>query len=371
MFSLPQRLQLGCLAVRLSSGALALSASLAFAGQASALTVSVNCPSQSINAAIAAAFSGAGRPPSLEKLTINVSGTCSENVVIPVHREVTLQGITNAILQPGTAGLPVLKSIGRGEINNFTIRSSLTVDAPGGLVQVGDYGYLNIQNTFITSTTVDVLVQAYLTSEVKILNSLISGGVESAVQVSNNSHAFIYAFGGGRTTIRNSSAGDTFRTAIGCYQANLTVWPIGASSTVVIGPSRHGIDSNNCTARIGAVEDEDGAVYITGNTIAALSADGGDSYDVRRTTISLNPGSAVEVAAGSLEISGSRIANNGSGLHARRDAVISFTDTNGVNQVIQNERYTCYQGGHIYADPGDIVGAVSTDCLTVGGAETH
>jgi hypothetical protein len=327
-------------------------------------TVAVNCPTQSINSAITTYFGGNGLPAvSLEKLTINVSGTCTENVIVPPFKEIELIGVSNAILRPKVTSLPVLHVQGRGLIRNFTVFSSGVVGFPRGLIQTGAYGFLRIESATVVSATADILVQAYHTSELEIRNSFISGGVSAAVEISNNAHAFIYAADGGSTVIRTSTAGH----AIACYQANLTVWAIGATSSIVIGPARNGINADNCRGRVGGFDEEAGFVRITGATDFGINANVGDSFAIYQTLFSGNPGGAVRLNNGSMRIGTSSIGNNGSGVLAESGATIVFENNYGPNTVYQNvDPYNCYQGGRVYADPGDITGAVSDNCLTIG-----
>jgi hypothetical protein len=326
-----------------------------------AATVSVSCPAQSINAAIENFFSPSGSPPRSEKLTIVVSGTCTENVQIQPYREVTLLGGGTAVLQPDLAEKPVLHVQGRGFIRGFKIRSSKPTGFPAGLIQAGPYGYLEINSSTVTSTTAQVLVQGYLLSQLLIVNSVVSGGTERAVQVSENSHAFVISADGGRTTIRNGA-----NDSIGCYQAELTVWAFDTSSPLTIGPSYNdGINSTNCTGVIRGAQ-------LLGAENNAIYGGVGDSFEIRRTKITGNPGAAVRLNAGSMRIVATTIGNNGSGLHAQSGATIRFEDFEGASTIFQSaDRYNCYQGGRIYAEPGDITGAVSTNCLTVGGPVTH
>jgi hypothetical protein len=54
-------------------------------------------------------------------------------------------------------------------------------------------------------------------------------------------------------------------------------------------------------------------------------------------------------------------------VHASQGGVIFFDDNHGPNNVFQSvDPYNCYQGGKVYADPGDITGAVSDYCLQIG-----
>jgi hypothetical protein len=334
---------------------------LAATSSSFAATATVNCPAQSINAAITSFFSPNGTTPRWEKLTLRVSGTCTENVQILPFREVELVANGTATLQPQFALQPVLHVQGRGLIRGFRVRSAKPTGFPEGLIQVGAYGFLRIEFADIQSTTATVLVQTYHTSTVEIRNSLIAGGTDSAVQTTNNSHAFIYAEGEGTTRIRNAAS-----DAISCYQGSLIVWAIGASSKVIIGPSERGISSENCTARIGGFDEDAGLVHIIGATDAAINADSGDSYTLYQTRLAGNPGAAVELTNGTMRIGTSAIGNNGSGLHSDSGATIDFQNDYGPSNVFQSAYpYNCYQGGRIYADPGDITGA-SEYCLQVG-----
>ncbi len=78
-------------------------------------TITVTCPGQSLQAAVNAAQTGA---------TINVTGTCTENVIIAEEKQrLTLNGQSGAILQATSATDNVLNIRGRGiVINNFEIK---------------------------------------------------------------------------------------------------------------------------------------------------------------------------------------------------------------------------------------------------------
>lgn len=86
------------------------------------LTINVNCPKESITKALSHV------DPALP-VTINVSGTCIENLVIIGYTNVSLIGANGAALQDASGGqLPVVQ-IGdslRVEVDNFTITGGIT-----------------------------------------------------------------------------------------------------------------------------------------------------------------------------------------------------------------------------------------------------
>ena len=209
---------------------------------------------------------------------------------------------------------------GLGSVRNFRIGSTGVVGFPRGMIQVGAFAFLGIDESVIGSTTAQVLVQGYLLSQLYIRNSFISGGVDAAVTISENSQAFIVAEDGGSTTIRSSSTG----VAIGCYEANLTVWARGASSKIGIGPGEKGVEGDSCVGRIGGFGADAGFLRITGTTDTAIGLFSGDSLRIIQTFLTGNSGAAVRIKAGSVKIDGSTIVNNGSGLHAEQGAVIFF-----------------------------------------------
>jgi hypothetical protein len=333
-----------------------------FAGSALAEVMPIHCPTDSISGAIAAAQAGSGRPYS-ESLSLRISGTCTENVVVPAGLTVELLGSSDAVLRPASAEEAALIVRGRGLIRNLLIRSGSPT--PDTLVRVEHLAYLRIDGSEIASTAARLLVQAYGSSVVDIINSAVAGGTESAVEISNNSHAFIIATNGQETTISNpETAGGQ---AVGCWGGSLRVEAQGRSSSVRIGPSFVGIASRGCNSVVGGHGPGAGSVRITGTRFVGIFAKSGDQFSLVQTHVTGNEGRAIEVTAGVMEIDASVVRRNGSGLLAKRGGLIIFNDIYGKNEVGGPEPYSCYQGGRIYADRGYIEGAEPTKCLTIGG----
>jgi len=331
-----------------------------------AATVSVHCPSESINAAIQDAFAGQGHSPVTDQLTINLRGRCRENVEAPPLRKILIIGGEGASLQPNLPNTPALRVRGNLTVRKLTVQSSLQTG--GALIEVGPMAFFALEESDVISSTAQFLLKEVENSQVEIGNSTLTGGIGAAVFVFDTSHLTIYA-NHGNTVIRRPGADRA--EAIGCYQAGLLINANHPPATVTIGPSPVGIAARSCTSLIAA--DEGTIVKITGATQRGIELKSGDSFNLVRTTITGNPGRAIEVNAGVMEIDNSTISGNGSGIAARIGTTIRFNRIYGPSQVADGpNRYTCYQGGHIYSEPGYISGNPdSTSCLQVSGPETH
>jgi len=332
-------------------------------GPAAADSFTVDCPTESIADAI---DGGSGRP-SVDPLRLRVTGTCTENIVIPPGRIVEIVGQSGAVLRPRSAGAPALRVLGRALLKGLTVTSSSP--GPDILIRVEPLGYLHINASEVASEQSRVLLAAYGGSVVTVINSTVTGGTEAAVQIGDNAHGYIIATAGKTTKISNPET--LGGQAVGCWGGSLRVQAEGASSSVVIGPSVAGIAARGCHAVIGDPGKHDGIVRITGAKFAGIFAKSGDSFSLVQAHVTGNEGRAIDVTAGVMEIDRSIIRGNGAGLAANRGALIVFNDIYGPSQVTGDNPYSCYQDGRIYADPGHIVGGESTKCLTVGGQTVH
>ncbi|MCB1378078.1 MAG: hypothetical protein KDK89_06895 [Alphaproteobacteria bacterium] len=342
-------------------GAFALGVLAVHSAGASAATVNVVCPSNSIQAAIDAATLA-------EPLILNVAGTCAESVHVPKGMIVTINGVASAVLKPASGQPTALKVEGQAELRNFSVVSNGGSD--GALVQIGDLAHVLIEDSTLLSTVANLVVQAYSNSVVVIGNSTVSGGKESAVEISNNSLAYIFASADRTTVIKN--AGTTFGQAIGCWQGQLTISSDAPTAKVIIGPSgRAGISARGCQSRIGGFGSGSGVTRFTGAADVAIETKSGDSFYIINTTIAGNAGTALRVTAGVAELDQVTIASNGKGLEANRDATIYFNRIEGSSVVNGPTKYSCYQGGKIFAEAGTIFNGVATNCLKIGGGVTH
>lgn len=323
--------------------------------------VVVDCSSGSINQAIADA---APATPT----TIDLSGTCTESVLVPSGKIITINGAAGTVVKAKGSNPTALKVEGQLTVNNLSIRSGKA--AGGSLVQVGDIARFYMQGSSASSSVAQLVIQAYTNSAVVIENSTVSGGLESTLEVSNNSLAFVFASGGKTTTLKNPDT--SFGQVIGCWHGQVTLTTFDDNSKVVIGPSgRVVIGSRGCNADIGSYNNNAQPVTITGGTDGGIEAKSGDTYGIHQTIITGNGGYGLQMSAGVAEIDKSSITSNANGLWAGRGSTIYFNTIQGPNTVSGANPYSCYQGGAVYADPGAITGAVSTNCLTVGGPTKH
>jgi hypothetical protein len=317
---------------------------------AESATVTVSCPSRSISSAISAASRSI-------PLTINLSGSCVDNVLIGPGYNIFINARPGTTLRPRTANQPVLRTKSRVSIANLAISSSLAAEA---LIEVSDAGFLNLDKSSVRSNTVNFAVVVYGNSYLELSNTNIVGGLETALDI-GNSGASISAYSNGSSLVSapNSTGGE----AIGCYQSRLSINPSNGS-TVTIGPSPKGLSARGCSANVGAGS---GKILFTGTTYTAVQAKLGDSIKLRNVEISNNLGYAVEVSAGSIEIDASIIKDNAAGLFAKRNSTIYFNAIQGPSTVTGPNPFNCYQGGHIYAETNTLTDAAPTECLEVDG----
>lgn len=322
---------------------------------AESATVKVICPSKSISSVIAKASL-------TTPLVINLSGNCVENVRIGPGYNIFINATPGTTLKPKAADQPVLMTKSRLYVTNLAISSSLAAEA---LVEVNEAGFLNLDNSSVRSNTVNYAVVVYGHSYLQLNNSTIVGGLETALDI-GNSGASIDASSNGSSLISapNSTGGE----AIGCYQSQLGINP-ASGSEVTIGPAPKGLAARGCSASVGA--SSGGKVLFTGTTYTAVQAKLGDSIKLRNVEISNNLGYAVEVSAGSIEIDASTIKDNASGLFAKRNSTIYFNAIRGISTVTGPNPFSCYQGGHIYAETDTLTDAAPTECLEVNGDVFH
>lgn len=319
---------------------------------AQSATVSVICPANSITNALASSSPGV-------PLTIKLSGACVENVTVQAGRVVYIDGAAGTTLKPKLATAPALRVRGRASVYNLAVSSTLGNDT---LVEVVEAGHLAMDTSSLRSATVDTVAFAGENSTLALSNTSVVGGLSAAIDMSM-SVVDVLAYASRTVTVSspNTNGGDS----IGCYQSRLH---IGAKSgsTVKIGPGPQGLSARGCQASIGTPGG--GIVRFTGNTDVGIRGKAGDSINLRNVTISNNPGKAIEVSAGAVELNASTVASNGSGLFAKRQGVIYFNSIYGNSSVKGPSPFRCYQDGKIYADDGIVTGATAVkDCFVIGG----
>ena len=140
--------------------------------QVATSTVSLTCSStKKLQATINSATAGVAT-------TINVSGTCNENIVVPAGKTILIKAVTStAKITASNASLPALISFGDTTIQGMTIsNSSGTADA---LIETDKGGNLQVISSDLSAPNVGSIVGAWL-GTTYIINSRVIGGKYNA-----------------------------------------------------------------------------------------------------------------------------------------------------------------------------------------------
>jgi hypothetical protein len=235
------------------------------AAPAHAATTIVNCPGDSLAAAISAANPGD---------TLVIGGTCPGTFVI--NKKLTLQGATGATLDGGGAGTTLTVQVGTVKVKGLRITGGASASDGGGIRNAG--------NLTLTSTLVDLNI------------ATMGGGISnnggtltlSRSRVRENS---TYTGGFGAGVINNSQLTivDSWLELNDADTAGGGIWTTGHGTI-----SRSTIDANSAA--------EGGGLYIAG------------SFSMTNSTVSGNTaaaggGGGIRVP-GSLKITSSTVSDN-------------------------------------------------------------
>ncbi len=208
------------------------------AGEAATLTV--NCPGQTIQAAVDAAQPGD---------TINVTGTCNENVLVPNDRvRVFLQGGGTAVINGPDSSRPVIDIRGKAiSVQGFTIRggrdgievhrsanavinSNVIENMAAGIV-VYEVAFAVITNNMIQNhSQVGILLQGAVSANIGVNSA--SDSVASPNTIRNNGNGILLSGAAqaniiGNTIRNNSNNGITLNRGA---QANIAKNTINANA---------------------------------------------------------------------------------------------------------------------------------------------
>jgi hypothetical protein len=155
---------------------------LGFAADAhAAATVNVACSAtKKIQTAINGAAAGS-------VTTINVTGTCNENLNIPQGKTVIIKGTsasTPAVLRQKDITLPAVLTRGDATLQNFLVQTTGgTADA---LIQAEGGGIIQLIGDGVTGgTSIDSIVGIWDNSTGFIFNTDVTGGASDAIDISN------------------------------------------------------------------------------------------------------------------------------------------------------------------------------------------
>lgn len=212
----------------------------AFAG-----TVSVNCASAKIQAAIDTA--PAGTP-----LVVNVTGACLENLTIPYGKQVKLVGQSGSSLKPKDATLPAIVNNGWLTLLKMNVQSA---GSAATLIQTL-FGRTEITASTIAAPKVTDLLDTSNSASLRIANSSITGGAATTVSLASGATGVIVSDaslpynGSPLTTI---SSGNTTAPAIWCGVTSgvrLRALAGTVAGVIRLTNSMNGIDASGCTAEI-------------------------------------------------------------------------------------------------------------------------
>lgn len=246
--------------------ALGLAGTPALAG-----TVSVNCASAKIQAAIDAA--PAGTP-----LVVNVSGACLENLTVPYGKQVNLVGLSGSSLKPKNATAPVIVNNGWLTLSTMNVQSAGTA---ASLIQTL-FGRLEITASTLAAPKVVDMLDISNNASLRVFNSSITGGTATTIALSTGSVGVVVADASvpyiGSAPVSTISAGNTTGSAIWCgATAGVRLRALAGTiaGAIRVTNSMNGLDANGCTAEIQnktGVADNVTISGMTGNGVFARNS---------------------------------------------------------------------------------------------------
>lgn len=248
---------------------------------ADAAVVAVECGKRgSINAAIAKLDRSVAN-------TLNVTGTCTENVVVSGHRDLTIAGAGSAAVQPAN-----------------TAADTIAVNGSSRIV---------LQNLAIAAGTTGVACDDRSACILRTVS--ITGGTQGSLSLQKQSTA----------DVQGSSLTNSQGTGIGVFGAssvNIGSDAAGTPTTISGHVNAEFGSGSGIFAQDGSFVRFDGGA-ITGNDTGAVG-DRGAVLKLLGTQISGNGGFGVWVRASTLQIAGN-VTNNGlDGIWARRLGYVVF-----------------------------------------------
>lgn len=301
-----------CLMLCLLAGA-AVFFDIAAAGAVVTSTTNVACSSTvKLQKAIDAAAAGS-------IATFVVSGTCTENILVPHGKTVVIKGASLvARLVAQNATLPALVS------NGVTTLQGMTVSNPAGaaeaLIQANQSGHINILGSDLSAPKVNTVLEIWNTASGNLVNSRVIGGQGVGMEVADSASLYVNASPaevagpeGAKVTI-SSPTGAAIACDGGASLAVRARSAGGANGSVVIRNSKMGLNLSQCDATIVNRTPVASNLLITGMAAngPALGIDNGTTF-IRNITISGNAGQGLALQAGSATVTASTIRSNAQG----------------------------------------------------------
>ena len=268
---------------RFPSLLLLMSSCLLIAGGASAQAGPVACSSKvRLQTAIDSAPAGA-------VTTLNVTGTCTENIVVPQGKTIIVIGsLAKTKIIPKDISLPAVSSYGDITLQNVVVQNAAGV--ADSLVEAYRGGVLQLAGSSLSAPKVDSVVGIWDHATGTIINSRISGGASDAVDTANGGSLWL---------------GANPAQAAGPDGAKTTI-----SGGLFCGPG------SNLHLRVKSANGKDGAVAITGGQWAAIGANQCDMNIQNRTssvnnlTITSDSGPGINLNQSTLQLEAAKVFNN-------------------------------------------------------------
>lgn len=375
----------------LLSGAVAIASAL----PAHALVTSTKAITCSATTKLQAAIDAV--PPGTEA-TINVSGTCNENITVPVGKSVNIVGATaTAKIIAANALLPTVMVTGEARLKKMIV--SNPAGAAEALVETQSSGALYVISSDLTAPAAEYVVGAW-SGEVNISNSRVMGGIYGAIDVWGNT--LLKVHGGPLDPVGPTGRYESYvkspGNGINCWHGTslrIVAKSKGTSmGMVTIEQSATGITGNHCSISISNYTSDRARLRIRNNQIGmnlqqsqviienatVASNTGGPGIQLLQGDLvlakSLVSGNKMGVTADQshIRIEASTFVNSNGDVQAANDTHLQLTSWSGASSfskaLLWQKSFDCWSGGRIDVDAGSVTPALGThynflDCIFV------
>jgi len=314
--------------------------------------------------------------PAVGYQQINVSGSCTEQVVIQSGLAVNIIGAKGASLQPPASfSGPTVVVLGKLLVQTLAVAgTSYTA------FQVNGFSGATLQLSQVVITGPGQAIYASNNASLLVQASTISAAGNPAINVDQSSlevDGFSF-YSGATISSVTSSGGD----GIGCYSGGTVKLNAGPGSVAVSNNGGTALDAVGCVVIItGSGSGKTGFVDLSNNKgFTSINLDQAASLTIDHATINNNAGIGIYAQVGSGVLLAGAVTLTGNGnnaLNAQQGAALRLRSYAGVNTIrapstVNATLFECYQGGHIYVDQiaGTITPAPTAadiGCLQVGG----
>lgn len=320
--------------------------------------------------------------------TINVTGTCNENIVVPKGKTVNIRGATaTSRITAANPALPALISQGDTSIQRMIVTNA--TGAAEALVMTDKEGFLEITTSDLAAPNVESVVSISYGSG-RIINSRIIGGTFTAAEGWGSSTLMIKAeprFGSGptgRPEVYIRSSGNAVNCAQGA-SVNIRALSTGTNAGVVtIERSGTGIAGNNCDMTVSNRTGIMGNLTISENNVGVVLTRSRANFD--NVIVRNNTENGISLGQSDFALQSAEVTGNGSsGLQAGQSRVdigaVLFSNTTGdvaggagstiyiygwggqssfPKALTWDGSFNCWSGGRIDIEQGALVQTLGT-----------